>query len=98
MAFYRESDTKLSHTTSCSSCKLYLKASNPKLEATGSGKNGILLLLPQPSETEDAQGICGVGSDNAWLKMQLESIDISWNDCTIVNVIGCHTSEMKGHS
>lgn len=96
MAFYRESDTKLSHTTSCSSCKLYLKASNPKLEATGSGKNGILLLLPQPSEAEDVQGVCGVGSDNAWLKMQLESIDISWNDCTIVNVIGCHTSEMKG--
>ena len=96
MAFYRESDTKLSHTTSCYSCNLYSKVHSPKLEAYGNGKNGILLILPPPSEEEDRFGLCGMGEKNAWLKQQLASIDIVWEDCTIVNVIGCHTNNLKG--
>jgi len=84
-------------STECGNCGNYLNCCNPKLKASGSGSNGILLLLETPSKEEDYYGEAGTLNDEQflWLKNQLEEIGISYDDCWKVNAVGCYSSIKK---
>ena len=86
---FGDEDLTLKHTTHCGYCKRYNHALSPMLEAQGNSTNGIMLILPEPCNTEDTKSCAGVGFANDWLKSVLYNIGIEWDECCIVNAVGC---------
>lgn len=86
-------DLSYSSTMQCSACKLYYQCSYPKLSFTGTGKTGIMLLLPPPSLEEDLSGIPGTSESNRWMLNEIRSMGINPDDCYVVNVIGCYSEK-----
>lgn len=95
MGFFDSKDILTRITTDCGRCKLYTNCNAPKIVERGSGKNGIMLLLPPPSKGEDAASMCGENGLNRWLFNKLREIGIDPDECVAVNSIGCYTGTPK---
>lgn len=87
-------DISTTCTSNCASCGAYMHCKSAKLEGSV-GTNDILLILPQPTETEDAMGACGYGEEYTWLRRQFSDVGISFNECSKINLTGCFGATNK---
>lgn len=85
--------TSTTCTSNCASCGAYMHCRSAKLEGKV-GTNDVLLILPQPTETEDVMG-CGYGEEYVWLSRQLNDVGICYNDCSRINLTGCYGGKDK---
>ncbi len=75
----------------CESCGLYKGCKSPKMEPTGEGRLGVLVVAESPGNTEDSEGIQLIGDAGQLLRGKLEEhgLDLDlhfWK----TNVISCH--------
>lgn len=74
----------------CLECKLHLHCNSPKMEATGKGKKGILIIAEAPGAEEDARGLQLVGAPGKLLRKELARHKINLDlDCIKINAISC---------
>ena len=85
--------TSTTCTSNCASCGAYMHCRSAKLEGKV-GTNDVLLILPQPTETEDVMG-CGYGEEYVWLSRQLSDVGICYNDCSRINLTGCYSARKR---
>lgn len=93
---YKKEEIQLTHTTSCSTCRLFKSCSHPSIPKSGNGTNGIVVILPPVSREEDLMGVSGTGSMYDWLRDQFREVDINFDDCTLINSVACYHSDVKG--
>ena len=76
---------------SCITCKLRDgDVINPKMEAYGEGKKGILIIGEAPSHADDRKGLPWQGGTGRLLKHTLEKQGIDlFEDCICVNAVNC---------
>jgi len=74
----------------CEKCKLYEGVSSPKMEASGGGNKGILIVGEAPGVTEDEQGVQFIGESGQLLERELKEYGISLHDdCRLINAVNC---------
>lgn len=80
---------------SCVSCGLLRQAQTPQIQPWGEYKQGILLVLPYPSENEDDSGNVLSGKGGRLLKRVFSEngIDIQ-NDCLVTYALRCRPDEI----
>lgn len=75
----------------CVQCGLYKKCNSPKMNPTGKGKKGVLILAESPGTREDEEGIPLIGKAGQTLRRFLRKIDIDLDeDCVKFNAVNCH--------
>jgi len=95
MGFFAESTlakSKTPHTLvpRCDACGLYKACKTPKMQVTGDGGLGVLIIAEAPGATEDARGEQLVGKAGQYLRTILQEIGIDLNrDCWKTNSIVC---------
>lgn len=76
----------------CGKCGLSKKCLHPKMDYTGEGKKGILIISEFPTQEEDEFGIHLVGQYGEFLKQQLGQLNISLHkDCWKIAAVNCRT-------
>lgn len=88
----RRVGSRVSLTTrlDCESCGLYKDCLSPKMQSTGDGHKGILILAEAPGRTEDEKGIQLIGKAGQLLRNILRDYDIDLDrDCRKDNAIRC---------
>lgn len=74
----------------CYDCGLYRDCQTPRMEATGKGGKGILVLAEAPGKQEDEQGIQLIGKSGQRLRSELSRIGIDLDDdCRKLNAVNC---------
>lgn len=74
----------------CEACGLWKDCKSPKMEATGLGEKGILVIAEAPGGDEDEKGIQLIGKSGKLLRRELERIGIDLDrDCRKINAINC---------
>lgn len=86
------SNDSLARLTGCGACGLYKNCENPKMQATGRGEKGILIIAEAVSAEEDKQGRQLVGAAGTLLRKKLaeHGIDLE-RDCRKINAVCCRT-------
>jgi uracil-DNA glycosylase family 4 len=80
----------LSRVPKCGACKLYLTCKSPKMEVSGKGAKGILVVAEAPGKEEDKQGIQLVGNSGTELMNSLRRFGIDMReDCWLTNSLIC---------
>lgn len=67
----------------CEKCGLYKGCLSPRMEPTGEGRKGILILAEGPGAKEDEQGIQLIGQAGQTLRKHLHRLDIDLDKDTI---------------
>lgn len=96
MGFFSKKDTtqkvrvESSSRLGCWSCGLHKTCLTPKMEPTGKGEKGILVVAEAPGEKEDRKGIQLVGPAGRTLRrvMQKYGVDLD-RDCWKTNAVRC---------
>lgn len=84
----------LKRLAGCGACKLYKQCRTPKMEPSGKGEKGILIIAEQPTEEDDRKGTQLVGESGQLLRKQLRKYGIDLEqDCRKINAISCHPPE-----
>lgn len=92
--------TKLEVDTStlesnCMKCKLDQGCKNPRIEVSGMGEKGILIITNTPSSSDTRYNSVLSGEDGDYLKKELLKHDIVLNrDCYKISAIRCFTTEV----
>ena len=74
----------------CPTCGLYKDCKSPKMEATGEGRKGILVIAEAPGKMEDERGKQLLGEAGQYLRRILKTFDIDLDeDCRKINAINC---------
>lgn len=74
----------------CGLCGLHKTCHSPKMEVTGKGRKGILVVAEAPGEQEDRHGIQLIGDAGKRLRRSLHNIGINLDiDCWKTNAIIC---------
>lgn len=74
----------------CESCGLYKHCQSPKMQPTGEGQKGILIVAEAPGKREDEQGTQLIGEAGQLLRRILRDNDIDLDrDCRKTNSVGC---------
>ena len=74
----------------CGTCGIYKKCRSPKMEVTGKGKKGILIVGEAPGTNEDEQGKQFVGDSGKLLEQVLSEFNINMRrDCWLTNSLIC---------
>ena len=79
----------------CGACGLHLHCTSPRMEASGQGERGILIIGECPTAQEDARGETLTGPAGQLLRRKLrwQGIDLE-RDCRKINAVCCYTSKM----
>ncbi len=96
-AFFPESNAVEAHVVSrlpkCGKCGLYKHCSSPKMEPTGKGRRGILIVGESPGQQEDNDGVQFVGKAGRHLRRILGNVGCDLDrDCWKTNSVICHPS------
>lgn len=84
------STKRVSLLPGCGACGLYKQCESPKMEPTGRGERGVLIVAEAPGKTEDEQGVQLVGQAGKFLRKRLDQIDIDLDrDCWKTNALTC---------
>lgn len=79
----------------CGKCNLYKNCKSKKMEVTGNGEKGILIIGDKPSETDDQNCMQFSGKSGHLLQEELQRNKINLHrDCWKVNAVRCHTTEL----
>jgi uracil-DNA glycosylase family 4 len=74
----------------CEQCGLYKDCIHPRMEVTGSGQKGILIIAEAPSRAEDEQGIQLIGEAGHLLRECLEELGYDLDrDFWKTNIVNC---------
>lgn len=74
----------------CSNCGLDKRCKSPRMEPTGEGRLGILIIAEAPGRDEDLQGTQLVGEAGQTLRAALSKRDIDLDrDCRKMNAVNC---------
>lgn len=74
----------------CGLCKLYKTCNSPRMEPSGKGKSGVLIVGEAPGANEDRDGVQFTGKTGQLLESVLASIDVKMRrDCRITNALAC---------
>lgn len=80
----------------CGTCGLYRTCHTPKMEPTGRGRRGILIVAEAPGKNEDEQGIQLVGKSGQRLENTLAKAGIDLReDCWLTNALICRPPDNK---
>ena len=87
---------KKSSLVGCEECGLYKYCSSPKMEASGEGKLGILIIAEAPGADEDLQGTQLVGKSGKLLRevLHLMGLDLD-RDFWKTNAVSCRPPNNK---
>ena len=89
-------ETKPLRFPECGTCGLYRGCQSPKMEPTGKGRKGILIVGESPGVEEDAKGIQFIGKSGQYLRKVLRKIGIDLEeDCWKTNAVICHPPNNK---
>ena len=85
---------RVSSHTSCGACGLHKKCNSPKMEPSGKGELGILIIGEGISKQEDARNEAMIGAPAQLLRKVLdkEGIDLE-RDCLKMNAISCNSGD-----
>ena len=80
----------------CYICKLDQECQSPKMELSGEGKKGILVVGEAPGRAEDREGSQFIGKTGQYLRKVLSSIAIDLDeDCWKINAVNCFPLKNK---
>lgn len=83
--------------TRCNACGLYAKCRHPKMQYTGKGKKGILVVAEAPGEEEDRVGRQLVGEAGMTTKARMRQFDVELDDdCWKINAVNCRPTTKDG--
>ncbi len=75
----------------CHSCALFQKGN--KMELSGEGKKGILIIGDYPTQREAVTGHCWIGDTGRLLKSELKAVNIDIDhDCWTTYAVRCYSS------
>lgn len=78
----------------CGECGLYQNCKNPKMQVSGKGGKGILVVGDAPGKEEDEQGSQFVGKSGKLLRKELARLGVDLDaDCWQTNAIICRTAD-----
>jgi len=81
----------------CGSCGLSEKCESPKMEPSGKGGKGILIVGEGPTGADDSQGAHFSGPAGKLLRSQLRRLDVDLDrDCWLTNAIICRPAHENG--
>ena len=87
---------KKNNIISCEECGLYKHCNSPKMEASGEGRLGILIIAEAPGAEEDLQGTQLVGRSGRLLREVLHLMDLDLDrDFWKTNAISCRPQNNK---
>lgn len=86
---------QLPRLTGCGACRLYKQCKSPKMEPTGKGEQGILIIAEAPGPTEDSKGVMGDAGKFLSKKLQQYGINLD-RDCRKTNSIICRPVDSDG--
>ena len=85
--------------TGCASCGLATGCLHPRMEPTGRGKRGILVVAEAPGQTEDETGTQLIGKVGQRFRRTLEALHIDLdNDCIKTNACRCRPRDSDGNN
>lgn len=92
--FFSESQTQAPgyrrRVRGCGACGLYKHCLTPKMEATGEGEKGILVIAEAPGLKEDEQGVQLIGPAGQLLRRYLKELGVDLDrDCRKINAVNC---------
>lgn len=74
----------------CGLCRLNLSCKSPKMDVSGSGRKGIMIVGEAPGKMEDEFGKQFVGQSGSYLNRCLRSVNIDMRrDCWLQNSLAC---------
>lgn len=74
----------------CNSCGLFHQCKTPKMEPSGKGEKGILVIAEAPGKTEDEEGTQLIGRAGKVLRNTLKEIGLDLDrDCRKTNAVCC---------
>lgn len=80
--------------TLCGACKLYEHST--KMQPTGEGKRGILIIDSYPTKTEIRTNTTSAGVTEKYLRPLLKKYDVDFDkDCRRINVCQCYYKETR---
>jgi len=80
----------------CGACGLHLHCQSPRMEASGKGEKGILIIGECPTVEEDKQGELLTGNAGQLLRRKLRTYGIDMErDCRKINAVCCLTPNGK---
>lgn len=80
----------------CGQCGLHRTCKSPKMEPTGDGGRGVLIVAEAPGANEDARGIQLIGDAGKLLRKELAAIGIDLEkDCWKTNAVICRPPKNK---
>ena len=89
-----ERDSPRARIPRCGLCGLYHGCKNPKMQVTGDGEKGVLIIAEAPGREEDKQGIQLIGTSGQLFREILGEIDIDLErDCWKTNALICWPGE-----
>lgn len=81
----------ITEVAKCGICRLHTKCKSPKMEPSGKGKKGILIVGEAPGKDEDDRGRQFVGKAGRELQKHLRSVGLEMReDCWLENSLRCH--------
>lgn len=76
--------------TRCSKCGLFQTCNTPRMEPSGGGRKGVLVLAEAPGETEDKKGVQLIGDAGRHLEQALRRLGVDLHeDCRLINSVNC---------
>lgn len=93
-AFFHDSIMTRSKTlpmfAKCGSCGLYKHCKSPKMELSGSGRKGVMIVGEAPGKDEDDRGIQFIGKTGQFLQKHLRYLGVDLRrDCWSHNALSC---------
>jgi uracil-DNA glycosylase family 4 len=80
----------------CDGCGLWKTCRSPRMEPTGKGRKGILIIAEAPGRTEDVRNTQLVGKAGQTLRDTLAELDIDLDrDCWKTNAVNCRPPENR---
>lgn len=78
------------NVTRCSKCGLFQTCITPRMEPSGGGRKGVLVIAEAPGETEDKKGVQLVGDAGRHLEQALRRLGVDLHkDCRLINSVNC---------
>lgn len=80
----------------CGACGLYKLCKSPKMEISGDGRRGVLVIADSPGYHEDVDGSHFVGPSGQFLRKTLHSIGVDLDrDCWSTNSVICRPPDNR---
>ena len=93
--FFPESEI-VGSVEGCFTCKLYRGCISPKMEPTGEGKRGLLIIAEAPGRREDEKGTQLIGQSGQVLRSKLSDLGIDLDkDCRKIDAISCRPPDNR---